>query len=381
MAEHLERRTGSCRAVLRSGSTRHAQRNHSQQAFKHHGAVAHLKHVFFIGNRFGGSAAGNKAVETGNGTAGNRDKQDREQIAELIVVETGVDRQIHGRMGHHKADDSRDDHADEHERGHVVTGLLEQPHGKHGGKRNVDEGDDVPGILGSRDRQAHAEGKRRNREHKANHNFLPAGRIPLALDQAKEHGEQNKQQGDRAGSAVGGRGICQDGGIRRGEGIEGSGDHIGKGCDDKKRKQPAEQQEQLAAEAANVFFNDEAHGLAFVLHAGIQRAEVRDCAEENAAQQQPQQHRQPAESGCLNGAGDRARARNGAELVTEHSPTVCRNVIFAVVFQNGRRFGSGINAPFFGNPTPVKGIGQNEADRCNQDDDQGVHKNLSSWKK
>ena len=40
-----------------------------------------------------------------------------------------------------------------------------------------------------------------------------------------------------------------------------------------------------------------------------QRTEVCDGTEENAAQQQPQQHRQPAESGCLNGAGDRACAR------------------------------------------------------------------------
>ena len=134
-------------------------------------------------------------------------------------------------------------------------------------------------------------------------------RFHLLLDQTKEHGKQNKQQGDRAGGTVGSSGVCQNGGIRRGEGIEGACNHIGKSCDDKKRKQPAKQQEQLAAEAADVFFNDQADGLAFVLHAGIQRAEVRDGAEENAAQQQPQQHRQPAESGSLNGAGDRACAR------------------------------------------------------------------------
>ena len=124
VAEHLERRPGSCRAVLRSGSTRHAQRNHGQQAFQHHGAVAHLEHILFIGNCFGGSAAGNKAVETGNSTAGNRDKQDREQVAELIVVETGVNRQVHGRMRHHEANDGRKDHAHKHEGGHVVAGLL-----------------------------------------------------------------------------------------------------------------------------------------------------------------------------------------------------------------------------------------------------------------
>ena len=36
--------------------------------------------------------------------------------------------------------------------------------------------------------------------------------------------------------------------------LKSTGNHIGKGCDDKKRKQPAEQQEQLAAEAAKCIF-------------------------------------------------------------------------------------------------------------------------------
>ena len=54
------------------------------------------------------------------------------------------------------------------------------------------------------------------------------------------------------------------------------------------------------------FFDDHAHRFAFVLDAGVQRAEIRDGAEEYAADQHPEQNRKPAENRSLNRAGNGA---------------------------------------------------------------------------
>ena len=138
-------------------------------------------------------------------------------------------------------------------------------------------------------------------------------------------------------------------------------------------EQPAEQQEQLAAQLADVLLDQQAHGLAVVLDAGIQGAEVGDSAEKDAAQQNPEQDGQPAEGRGLDGAGDRAGAGDGAELMAEHGPAVGGNVVLAVVETDGRGFGGGINAPGPGDPAPIEGVGRNQAHRRDQDDNECVH--------
>ena len=69
--------------------------------------------------------------------------------------------------------------------------------------------------------------------------------------------------------------------------------------------------------------------------------EVGDGTEEDAAQQDPQQNGQPAESGSLDGTGDRACTGNGAELVGEHRPTVGGNIVPAILMDNSRGVGGG----------------------------------------
>ncbi len=82
---------------------------------------------------------------------------------------------------------------------------------------------------------------------------------------------------------------------------------------------------------ADVLFDQHAHGLAVVLNGSIQSAEVGDSTEEDAAEQHPQQNRQPAESSSLDGTGDRACTGDGAELVCKHGPAVGGNVVLAVL--------------------------------------------------
>ena len=79
-AEYLKRRASCRRTVSCCSSTGNAQCQNSQQAFQHHSAVANLGHILFIRNGLGGRTRGYQAVETGNRTACNGYKQDREQI-------------------------------------------------------------------------------------------------------------------------------------------------------------------------------------------------------------------------------------------------------------------------------------------------------------
>lgn len=50
-------------------------------------------------------------------------------------------------MCNQQANNSTGNHADEHEGGHVVAGLLQQPHGQNCSKENVNKGDVAPGSL------------------------------------------------------------------------------------------------------------------------------------------------------------------------------------------------------------------------------------------
>ena len=317
-------------------------------------------------------------MEAGNCTAGHRDEQNGEQRAQLFVFKTSESGQVHGGMCGKQADHSTGDHENEHKSGHVIAGLFEQPHGQHGSKEDINKGDIAPGGFGKDQRAGHANGKRGHDAHNAQYALFPAGKIHLLLDQAKYHSEHHKHDAHHTGSAVGAGSIRKSGhAIGDGVGIKGACHHIGKGGDDDQAEQPAEQQKQLAAQFADVLFDQHAHALAIVLHRGIQGAEVSDSTEKHTAQQHPQQHRQPAEGGSLNGTGDGACACNGRELVAEHCPAVGGNKILAVIKLYGRGFSLGVDTPFFRQPAAVKQISAQQPHSGDQYDYQGIHNVLS----
>ena len=370
-AEDLERSTGSRGTIGSCGSTGNAQSQNSQQAFKDHGTVADLQHILLVLNGLGGSTGGNKAVEAGNCTAGHGDKQDGEHGAQLFVGKAGEHRQIHGGVCHQQANHSTHNHGHEHKGGHVVTGLLEQPHGQHGSKEDVHKGDVAPSGLAQDQGQVCADNKGQHDEHDADNAFFPAGEVELFLQQAKDNGKHHEHDGHHAGSAVGlgslnHCAVCA-------EGIEGAGNHVRKSGNHDAAEQPAEQQEQLAAGLADVLFDQHTHALAVVLNGSIQGTKVGDSAEEDAAQQHPQQHRQPAESCGLNGTGNRACTGNGTELVGKHRPAIGGHIVPAILVDDSRSLGCGVDAPFVSQPAAVKHISAKQAHRCDQYDDQRIH--------
>ena len=311
-AEDLEGGAGGGGAVSGGSGSGYAQGQDGQQALQHHSAVADLEHILFVFHGFGGGAGGDQAMEAGHGAAGHGDKQDGEHGAHLLVGEAGKYGQVHGGMGHQQAHHSAGDHADEHEGGHVIPGLLQQPHGQHGGEEDVDEGDVAPGGFRVDQGAVHTDGEGEDDTDDAQDGLLPAGEIQLFLHQAKGHGEHHEHDGDHTGGAVGLGGVRQlRHTVHHSVCIECTGDHIGEGGDDDAAEQPAEQQKQLAAQFADILFNQHTHRLAFVLDGGIQGAEIGNSTKEYAAQQHPQQNGQPSKGGSLDCAGNRAGACNG----------------------------------------------------------------------
>ena len=353
-AEDLEGGAVGRGAVGGSGCACHAQGDDSQQALQDHGTVTDLQHILFIGNSLGGSAGRNQAVEAGNGTAGHGNEQDGEHGAQLCVVEAGEHRQVHDGVVDNQAQNGTYDHSHEHEGGHVVTGLLQQPHGQHGSEEDVHKGDVAPGSLAQDHRSVDAHHKGQHDEHDADDVFLPAAEVELVLQQAKDHGEHHEHDGDHAGSAVGLSSFHQS--TVSPKGVEGACDHVGKGSDDDAAEQPAEQQEQLAAGLADVLLNQHTHGLAVVLDGSIQRAEVGHSTKEDATDQDPQQNGQPAECGSLDGTGDRAGTCDGAELMGKNGPAVGGDVVAAVLVDDCGGLSLGVDAPLVCQPASIEGV-------------------------
>ena len=370
-AEDLERGTCSGGAVCSSGSTGNAQGQNSQQALQDHCAIADLQHILLVLNGLGGSTGGDQAVEAGNSTTGNGDEQDGEHGTQLLVGEAGVNGQIHGGVCNDQTNHSACDHGNKHEGGHVVPGLLQQPHGKHGGKEDINKGDIAPCGLAQDDGQICANDKRQHDENDADDALLPTGEVELLLDQAKDHSEDHEHDGDHAGSAVGLSSVHQS--AVRAISIEGASDHVSKRCNNDAAEQPAEQQEQLAARLADILFNQHTHGLAVILYRSIQSAEVGNSTKEDAAQQDPQQNGQPAKGSSLNGTSNRAGTCNGAELMCKNGPAVGGNVIPAVLMDDRRGLGGGIDAPLVCQPASVEGVSTKQTHGCDQNDDQRVH--------
>ena len=313
-------------------------------------------------------------MEAGHRAAGDGDEQDGEHRAEALIVEAREDGEVHRRVRDEKADDRTRDHADEHEGGHIVARLLQKPHRENGGEEDVDKRDVAPGRLAEDQREVHADGEGSDDAEDAEHGLLPAREVHLLLHKAEDDGEHHEHDGHHTGSAVGLRGVGElRHAVDHGVGIEGARDHVGKRRDDDQTEQPAKQQKQLAAELADVLFNEHAHGLAVVFDGGIQCAEVRHSAEEDAADEHPQQHRQPAEHGGLDRTGNRARARDGGKLVAEDGPAVCGDKVLAVVILDGRRLRFGVDAPGLGEPAAIECVSGDENDRRDQHDDECVH--------
>ena len=157
-------------------------------------------------------------------------------------------------------------------------------------------------------------------------------------------------------------------------GIEGSGHHVGEGGDDNQGKQPAEQQEQLPSGLSDVFLNQQSHGFSFIFHTGIQRAEVCDSSEENAADEEsreaPEASRMPL-PGWRRSQGLRPRWKKTDGQIPS-SRRWAHNPVRPLWCTAGC-FRLRIDAPFLRQPASVQCICCDQAYGCDQYDYKSVH--------
>ena len=265
-------------------------------------------------------------METGESTAGNGDKQDREHHARGIA-KAGEDRSGDGSLAVSAQDDdtedSADDHDDHHDGSKVVTRGLEHLDGHSASEDQVDHDDGEPLELIQVDRELHTDGEHENHEDHAGDELGSAGEVELLLGPTKGDSDEGEQDGNGT-SAAGGIGLGEvDGTGSSTRSVNGRGeherlaDHVGESGDDDDAEQPAEQQEQATAGLADVLLDELSQGLAVVLHRGVQSAKVMDGAKEDAADEDPEHDGKPAKGHGDDRTRNRAGTADRAELVRE----------------------------------------------------------------
>ena len=143
-----------------------------------------------------------------------------------------------------EADGGTGDHRDEHEGGHIVSRLLQDPDRGNGRKEDIDEGDVAPGLLTGDEWELHAECEAEDDEDDGHHTLLPAGESALPLDQSVDNSEDHEHDGYHTGGGIGICSGCQrSDAIGHSVGIERTSDHVGEGGDDDTAEKPAEKEE------------------------------------------------------------------------------------------------------------------------------------------
>ena len=299
--------------------------------------------------------------------AGNGDKQNREQIAGALHVEAGKGRQIHGGVGHEHADHRRHDHGDQQIAVQVVTGLKQRPDRDNGSDEDVGENDNVPGTAGHKNGHIQAKHNRGHQHNNRDAGIDPLIQLGIAQKESKDYRHYNKEHGSGCHGAVG-----RNLGTLGIEAFERAGNHIRECRNHQDAEQPAECQKELLADLADVTFDDVTDRASLVLHGGVHGNEVLHRAEENAADENPQQHRHPAKDSGLNGAVDGACTRNGCKLMAKNHVGIGRLIVNAVLQVIGRCLGVRVNAPGLGEPSAVEQISAAQYHNGNHHDENTV---------
>ena len=346
-------------------------------------------------------------MKAGDGAAGDGDEQRREQesrcgglvrdgLAGLVdegLARGGIERSVRGdetgerrdlqvRGGAHKgcahdADDGQQDHAVQQIAGQVVARLQQDPHGGDRRDQDVHAQDDHPRVVIQRQGDAHkrqvvTDGHHDDDQHDGGGDVHRAGDVTAARKDAVDDGDADEDHRNHGrllvGQVRGGLRAVQVG--HHGERVRHDGGERGH---NQQQRQVCEDTEQLLRRVVDVLCDHDGQRLALMAQRREQAAEVVHGAEEDAADEHPQQHGHPAEHGRLDGAVDGAGAGDGREMMTQHHVRRRGNVVHAV-FQFVRRSRIlGIDPPLLRQPSAIEDIADDQDDRSNKEDKQCVH--------
>jgi len=378
------------------------QGDDSQSRLDDHGAVADDLGVFLAGDLLAGGAGSDQRMEAGARAAGHGDEQSREQSAQVALAADGLGQSIgpagdhgdlHMHIGAEDADDGQDHHAVEQEGGQIVTRLQQHPDGQQGSCGDVNCYEDDPSGTAHVDADLQAQPDNKyNADDTNNSCGTDLGVLPVH-EEAEDKCNDDEQQGGHCGGGVGrhsaggeeavvykvlrggveggaGRDSLISAGIGFGkvghavlEGVdlsravvrhEGAGHDGGEGSDDQDKNQQREDHEQLLSLGAHAVADNFRYGQAAVADGSEQRAEVVHGAEEDAADDNPEQDRQPAEHCSLDRSVNGACAGYGREMVSHQNRGMGGDIVLAVVVRMGRCFTVGVHAPLFGQPAAIE---------------------------
>ena len=400
----------AARGVLAPHEADGAQRDDCQQALDEHAAVADGLRFRFPIQLLGRGAGGDQAMEAGDGAAGDGDEQRGEQearsgglvrdgLAGLVdedLARGGIERGVRGdearergdlqvrgsarKRRTHDADDSQQDHAVQQIAGQVVARLQQDPHGGDRRDQDVHAQDDHPRVVIQRQGDAHkrqvvADGHHDDDQHDSGGDVHRAGDVTAARKDAVDDGDADEDHRDHGRLLVGqvrGRLRAVQVG-HHGERVSHDGGECGH---HQQQRQVCEDAEQLLRRVVDVLCDHDRQRLALMAQRREQAAEVVHGAEEDAADEHPQQHGHPAEHGRLDRAVDGAGAGNGREMMTQHHVRRRGNVVHAV-FQFMRRSRIfRIDPPLLRQPSAIEDIADDQDDRSNKEDKQCVHGTL-----
>ena len=339
----------------------------AEQRFDEHCAVADGQHVALVLDGFRACARRNEAMEARDSAAGNRDEEDREERLSLDL-EGDEGGHFDDGIGDEHAEDGARDHAEEQEDAQVVTRLHQEPHGQDGGDEAVGKDDVAPNRRIEIERIRNADGEHGDDERDGDEKLHRARGIHAADEEPEAHRHEDVEHRDRSR-----RRIWYGEAAVLGEAVERVRDDVGKGCDDEQREEPAKQQEEATPRLADVLLNEHAHRAPFVAHRRIERTEILHRAKEDAADEQPEERRKPAEHGGDDGARDRACARDGGKLMRKDGEARGRRVVLPILESLRRRRSGFIDAPRFHEPPTIEGVGGEKDNDGAPDKHQCIH--------
>ena len=126
-------------------------------------------------------------MESGHSAAGDRHKEDREEV-HVLNRKARHSRHIECRVLNEYTQHAADNHADQEISRQVVTGLLKKPHRHHGSRKEVDEDDIAPGIGVSIDRVSDAGPDHQHHQNKTDNELNTGIRLHILHEETEENG-------------------------------------------------------------------------------------------------------------------------------------------------------------------------------------------------
>ena len=133
-------------------------------------------------------------------------------------------------------------------------------------------------------------------------------------------------------------------------------------------------EEEEAGSGAEDASGDVADSLAAMTHGDDQCAEIMDCADEDGAEQDPEESRKPAPDHGEGGSDNRAGAGDGGEVVAEDNALLSGNVVLSILQLDGRDLRVGVQLEDLpGEPASVGVVGDDVENQGAESDGEGLH--------